>query len=693
MANTIQQLEDLKEWSQNSERYERRLAFRGGQLVQPGPGRPGYAGRKGMRTTTGMRSQLIDLFISDKIKTGSVKGETTGRLAQEFNKGDWFKKIKDPQFENIRKSEVTFKNKKLPEVKYTDIWGRIKANPKFDKEFSLSYGRKVPLEYEVKIKKGIEAYKKLPDKKKFAMQTGGIGYGELDKFMKKHDLLRKTEGKVGKVSPQHLIDKVSFRKRLEDADVWVKAPLMPKHEQARKIKAKRIKTIQDVGSTAYEQHLESYKRAIQKYIGVPQEKLKTGKKMYPMDMAHRTDIQQLQKLGAKLNPSDLGVDYYKLNREGVTKEGIKSVEMKLARLYEDQETLYKKAKKLNKIPEDLSKQIFLNNDEILKTIGESPLKGRLKPITLNPVTLEIKKGSVIVDDVTKQLGIGLIEKPMAEIQYSRSIKPGGAYAPQTLKKYRKAGSMDDAFIKLTIGEQVLKEAVDQGLVDEKVARKKLDKFMGKVSPEARSQATALHSFPANLQNPKFLAKEAIEGGKLVGKGLGKTLAGAFGPTGAAGLWAGFGGVDLKDPWDRGGLAAEAALAPSLVKSTEYATKGIKNPLVKQGVQRALNLGMSLPMAMRFARIASPIGWASLAGEGIYHAGKKEMARREQMSPQELEDFHLERQSRGWSRMGRAGGGIAGLSGGKRFGPPPESGPVPYGGGLSSQFNRVRKLTG
>ena len=41
----------------------------------------------------------------------------------------------------------------------------------------------------------------------------------------------------------------------------------------------------------------------------------------------------------------------------------------------------------------------------------------------------------------------------------------------------------------------------------------------------------------------------------------------------------------------------------------------------------------------------------------------------------------------------AGGGIAGLSGGKRFGPPPESGPMPQGGGLSSQFNRVRKLTG
>ncbi len=81
----IQQLEDLKEWAQNPERYERRLAFRGnlpsteagtipiewdelsdreqeyyrtgpwstredyskGQLVQPGPGRPGYKGPPG----------------------------------------------------------------------------------------------------------------------------------------------------------------------------------------------------------------------------------------------------------------------------------------------------------------------------------------------------------------------------------------------------------------------------------------------------------------------------------------------------------------------------------------------------------------------------------------------------------------------------------------------------------------------
>ncbi len=43
MPDIIQQLLDLKEWSQDSARYERRMNFRGAGLVQPGPGRQGYA--------------------------------------------------------------------------------------------------------------------------------------------------------------------------------------------------------------------------------------------------------------------------------------------------------------------------------------------------------------------------------------------------------------------------------------------------------------------------------------------------------------------------------------------------------------------------------------------------------------------------------------------------------------------------
>ena len=39
----------------------------------------------------------------------------------------------------------------------------------------------------------------------------------------------------------------------------------------------------------------------------------------------------------------------------------------------------------------------------------------------------------------------------------------------------------------------------------------------------------------------------------------------------------------------------------------------------------------------------------------------------------------------------AGGGIAGIR--RPWAIPPESGPMPQGGGLSSQYNRVKKLTG
>ena len=65
--------------------------------------------------------------------------------------------------------------------------------------------------------------------------------------------------------------------------------------------------------------------------------------------------------------------------------------------------------------------------------------------------------------------------------------------------------------------------------------------------------------------------------------------------------------------------------------------------------------MKPAMAFKMARIASPIGLLSLAGEGIYHAGKKEMAKRAQMSPEELEEYMLEKKSRGWSKRGTEDG--------------------------------------
>ena len=162
------------------------------------------------------------------------------------------------------------------------------------------------------------------------------------------------------------------------------------------------------------------------------------------------------------------------------------------------------------------------------------------------------------------------------------------------------------------------------------------------------------------------AAAATKAGRKV---LGKIVGGAFGPTGIALTYPAFGMLgedwktDLSRPLDRAVVSGEALLAPTLVKGTEAVTKGIKNPALRNVSERALNLLMPLKLATKVARIASPIGLLSLAGEGIYHAGKKEMARRAQLSPEELADFHLERRSRGWSKMsegGYMGGGIVGI---------------------------------
>jgi len=184
------------------------------------------------------------------------------------------------------------------------------------------------------------------------------------------------------------------------------------------------------------------------------------------------------------------------------------------------------------------------------------------------------------------------------------------------------------------------------------------------------------------------ATAATKAGRKV---LGKIVGGAFGPTGIALTYPALGMLgedfktDLSKPLDRAILSGEAALSPTLVKGTEAMTKGIKNPLIRKGMERALNLGMSLPMATKVARIASPIGLLSLAGEGIYRAGKKEMERRAQMSAEELDAYMLENQSRGWSRM--AGGGMVGIR--KPNAIAPTGGP--QSGGLPSLYNNGRKL--
>jgi len=126
------------------------------------------------------------------------------------------------------------------------------------------------------------------------------------------------------------------------------------------------------------------------------------------------------------------------------------------------------------------------------------------------------------------------------------------------------------------------------------------------------------------------------GRKILGKGLNLAL----GPTGMVGLNVAL-GTDPTETLDRVGLETEAAFAPSLVKGVTSITDKIKNPMLRKVAERATLAGMSPAMAMRAARVASPLGIASLGLEGLYQYGKfakDEIAKVKAMSPEER-DFY------------------------------------------------------
>jgi len=136
------------------------------------------------------------------------------------------------------------------------------------------------------------------------------------------------------------------------------------------------------------------------------------------------------------------------------------------------------------------------------------------------------------------------------------------------------------------------------------------------------------------------------------------------PLSTVGLIGAF-GVDPESSLDRATLGAELALAPELVKQS-----------AKFGptAQRILNLGLSPTMAMRAARFATPLGIATLVGEGgyqFYKALEDEKARIAAMSPEERQMFEEEQTAAAYmgEAEGFANGGRVGLEEG---GPPDPS---------------------
>ena len=203
-------------------------------------------------------------------------------------------------------------------------------------------------------------------------------------------------------------------------------------------------------------------------------------------------------------------------------------------------------------------------------------------------------------------------------------------------------------------------------------------------PLSAEEAVAAEGAPAPLSltpidTPVAAGAGALALGTKKGQNiLGRTIGGAFGPTGLFLLGAGTGGYDLTNPLGRSTLAAEAAFAPDFVRGTIGATKGMKNRALQKVTQRALNLGLSVPQALRVARIASPLGIAALGGEALYGYGKfvkSELDRIKEMTPEEREQYNAAEQEQ--MGIAAAGGGLL-KQAGDRSGKPPEAGPLPQG---------------
>lgn len=191
-------------------------------------------------------------------------------------------------------------------------------------------------------------------------------------------------------------------------------------------------------------------------------------------------------------------------------------------------------------------------------------------------------------------------------------------------------------------------------------------------------AETLDSFPTKTAAGATLAAGAV--GTKTGRNiLGKTFKGlgvGLGPTGVIGLNYAL-GVDPKNTADRIGLEAETALAPALVKGVTSVTDKIKTPMLRKIAERASLAGLSPAMALRIARVASPIGLATLAGEGLYQAGKYGIKRRkelQEMSPEQLQELKSKSDDFAFNEFSAASGGLANLT--RTI--PPEKGPQSQG---------------
>ena len=295
------------------------------------------------------------------------------------------------------------------------------------------------------------------------------------------------------------------------------------------------------------------------------------------------------------------------------------------------------------------------------------LSGHLGQKPTNVVDQLIMKGKNIKEVLTKYSGSDAI----ANSQFIKSFsKMGGKW-----------GKLTKALIGGTIGAGGIATLATAGTTREK----------GLTTKEMKGRKSEMSMVPEVITKNPWTSAGVATAATAATKPGRSLLGKAFRTLGTPIAGPAFAAWNISDKMKAGSSLTDAIIDPltgvELALPTmfkENVGKITKNPML----QKALSLG-------KFGtRFLGPIGWGITAaglGKEAYKVLKEDKVRRESITPEQRRRAQREYFDKDQPMF--AGGGIAGLSGGKRFGPPPESGPVPYGGGLSSQFNRVRKLTG
>jgi hypothetical protein len=345
-----------------------------------------------------------------------------------------------------------------------------------------------------------------------------------------------------------------------------------------------------------------------------------------IDLAHRVSMEHMARLGLEYDTRLLGLDSRLINQAIV-----KPAEFRLSKLYDQQFDVMKKIEKSG-LTKELKDKLVGINDEVKKNIKKT--SGRLFGITVDPKTLEPSFEGIDKRFSLTSENINL--KELDKLPRKERIK---ILSPFVSKKV-------NAEIRRGFRPADFKE-----ILQDKGSREQVLRYVKKFAPDILGQVKKAVANPASKEsfalysnpffNPELMSKVGKDALKLATPGAALALNLAMPP-------------DLTKSLDRSLLATEVAAAPALVKATQMSTS---NPVL----QRILNLGFNPTMAARAARIASPIGLASLGLEGLYQAGKftkKRIGELKAMSPEQRQELRSRGARQAFDPFSAAGGGLA-----------------------------------